>query len=280
MLWPEYDQASASQAFRQTLYTARRNLGKNLLPSIGKQILLDDSGKISIDVKEFQVAIDAGSGIDITPKEAITFLQRAAAFYQGDFLAGFTLKDSLEFDDWQSFQTHSLRQKYGRVLEALVRHYMAHELHDQALKHALRQVQLDQMDELAHRNVIQAYARMGQRIAALQHYDKYEQILARELQINPSEEIYKLRDMIMAEETIPLPSSPVHGGHVSVQVPGQEKESLLEGDPPEQLPGAAARAAAQDGDSGETSTAQEEPNVNGSRRTFIAPGHHLSETQS
>jgi DNA-binding SARP family transcriptional activator len=216
MLWPEYDQASASQALRQTLYTARRHLGKDLLPGIGKKIMLDDSSEVWIDVKEFRAAVDAGTGTDVPPDEALLYLQEAAALYQGDFLAGFTLKDSLEFDDWQSFEANSLRQECGRVLERLVRYNRAHGLHDQALEYALRQVQLDQLDELAHRNVIRAYAETGQRAAALRHYDKYEQILVRHLQIQPSKETHKLRHMIMAEQTIPLQSSPGPSRPVSV----------------------------------------------------------------
>ncbi len=177
MLWPESDHRSGSKAFRQTLYTARRGLGKRLLPGIDKQITLDDSGDVWIDLKEFNAAADAGLGGDLYRPEVIASLEKASGLYQGELLAGFTLKDSQEFDQWQSFESMKLRRKHGRVLETLVRVHSAHGLHDQALAYALRQVQLDPLDEVAHRHVMRAYVQTGQRAAALRHYEECAQIL-------------------------------------------------------------------------------------------------------
>jgi hypothetical protein len=41
--------------------------------------------------------------------------------YRGGFMAGFTLPDSLPFDDWQRFQTEELRLMLTSALEWLVR---------------------------------------------------------------------------------------------------------------------------------------------------------------
>ena len=36
-------------------------------------------------------------------------LIEAAGLYRADFLSGFTLSDALEFDEWQTYQTETLR---------------------------------------------------------------------------------------------------------------------------------------------------------------------------
>ena len=47
-------------------------------------------------------------------------LKAATALYRDDFLSGFSLKDSVNFDDWQFFQADALRQKLAGALERLV----------------------------------------------------------------------------------------------------------------------------------------------------------------
>ena len=48
----------------------------------------------------------------------LTALSEAAELYGADFLAGFTLADTAEFDDWQAFQTESLRLEFAGVLRS------------------------------------------------------------------------------------------------------------------------------------------------------------------
>ena len=163
LFWPEYNHKSASQAFRQTLYTLRQRLGKSILPSIGKQVVLDNSSKIWIDVKEFHTAADAGLANEFPLHDGLKLLEKAVALYKGDLLTGFTLKNSHVFDEWQLLETEGLRHKYSNVLETLVQYHSAHGLYDQALDYALRQVHFDQFDEAAHRNVMRAYVQTGRR---------------------------------------------------------------------------------------------------------------------
>ncbi|MFN8451304.1 MAG: hypothetical protein U0521_22660 [Anaerolineae bacterium] len=37
--------------------------------------------------------------------------------YRADFLAGFTVPDSGDFDDWQTFQTEQLRMEFVDALD-------------------------------------------------------------------------------------------------------------------------------------------------------------------
>src|SRR3712207_7660648 len=48
-------------------------------------------------------------------------LSEAVALYRDDFLAGFALRDSAAFDDWQFFQGEELRRELAGALERLGR---------------------------------------------------------------------------------------------------------------------------------------------------------------
>jgi len=65
-------------------------------------------------------------------------LEQAAALYRGDFLAGFTLRDSPQFDDWQFFQSESLRRDLAGALEQLSHSLAAQGRYDDAILHARR----------------------------------------------------------------------------------------------------------------------------------------------
>jgi DNA-binding SARP family transcriptional activator len=64
--------------------------------------------------------------------------EEAVGLYRDDFMAGFTLPDSLAFDEWQRYQTEGLRQELASALERLVRAYRVHEAYEAAISHARR----------------------------------------------------------------------------------------------------------------------------------------------
>ena len=80
-------------------------------------------------------------------------LAEAVALYRDDFLAGFSLRDSLPFDDWQFFQNESLRRELAGALERLVRGHSERRAFESALQHARRWLALDPLHEPAHRHM-------------------------------------------------------------------------------------------------------------------------------
>jgi len=65
-----------------------------------------------LDVTEFQQHL----ADDITDGQR---LSAAVDLYRDDFLTGFTLPDCPDFDEWQYFQSESLRQSLASTLEKL-----------------------------------------------------------------------------------------------------------------------------------------------------------------
>jgi DNA-binding SARP family transcriptional activator len=154
LLWPEYEYEQALAALRTTLWTIRKQMGTQCLLVSRQQIGLKVSDEVWIDVREFSALADSGLARDLPQSAAVNFLEKAVALYQGDLLAGFTLKDSVEFDEWQLLETQSLRQMFGRVLETLVQCYTDRGDYAQALAYAQRQVSFEPLDEAAHRSVM------------------------------------------------------------------------------------------------------------------------------
>jgi len=98
-------------------------------------------------------------------------LTEAISLYRDDFLAGFTLRDSPGFDEWQFFQTECLRQEFATALERLAQAYTGQGAYERAIVYARRWLSLEPLHESAHRYLMRLYAESGQRVAALRQYE-------------------------------------------------------------------------------------------------------------
>lgn len=119
-------------------------------------------------------------------------LTEAAALYRGDFLAGFGLRDSVEFDDWQYFEAESLRREFAGVLQQLIRLHRTEGEFEPAIEYARRWLALDHLHEPAHRSLMELYAQAGQRSAAVRQYRECVRLLEQELGVSPLEETTKI----------------------------------------------------------------------------------------
>ena len=124
--------------------------------------------------------------------------------HRGDFLAGFTLRDSPEFDEWQFFQAETLRQELASALERLVHGHSAdgEDGRMPGIPYARRWLALDPLHEPAHRHLMQLYAGTGQYAAALRQYAECVRILDEELGVPPDEETIRLYEAIKASASV------------------------------------------------------------------------------
>ena len=200
LLWPNSDQRKARQALSNRLSELNRALEGDWLETDRKTVGLQDG--FWLDVAEFQQTL-ADKSADLQS------LQTAVAIYRDDFLTGFTLPDCPEFDEWQFFQSESLRQSLASALEELVGRLSNQAAYDAALPHARRRLALDPLHEPAHRQLMQLYAQAGQQGAALRQYDLCRQTLEDELGILPSEETGGLYNAIRSGKVEISPSFPI-----------------------------------------------------------------------
>ncbi|MFL7892696.1 MAG: AAA family ATPase [Anaerolineales bacterium] len=198
--WPESGQKSARAALRRTLSALRGGVSEEFL-DFGREIIAFHPGSdFWCDVISFQSRLDEihehGHPPEQVCERCLIPLQEAAELYKADFMAGFSLRDSAAFDDWQFFEADRLRRELAGVLERLVSIYHTRKDFQTALDTARRWLTLDLLNEAAHRALILLYAQSGQRNAALRQYRECVRILDQELGVPPLEETTQLYEAV------------------------------------------------------------------------------------
>jgi DNA-binding SARP family transcriptional activator len=220
LLWPDADQSHARGALRRTLSVLHSALGRTPLLRIERELValclaadpepnegtLGNGTGAFCDVPTF-MRLAAGchehSAAGPQPQRCaacLEQLERAAATYQDHFMAGFSLRDSATYDDWQFFQGEELRRTLAQVLETLVACYTARHAWQQAIAYARRRLSLDTLHEPAHRQLMLLYAWSNQRAAALRQYQECLRILDEELGVPPLGETTKLYQAVLVHE--------------------------------------------------------------------------------
>jgi len=219
LLWPENDQTSARAALRRTLSVLNKALAPGVLTITRESVEISANASLWFDVEEFQRSRKECASHGHAPNEAcprcLAPLEQAAGLYQDTFMAGFTLRDSPAFDDWQFFQSESLRRELVEVLECLAHGYALQGHYEQAIAHARRRLAQDPLHEPAHRQLMQLYAWSGRRSSALRQYQECARILERELGVSPLEETTRLYEEIKDQQLAPLAPTPDQPWHVS-----------------------------------------------------------------
>lgn len=223
LLWPGMPQKSAQQNLRQTIYYLRKAVGDGIGDTT--DFLLSDNESVTInpafdwqsDVQTFTGLLQQVRGhnhADLTTcLTCRNWLQEAVRLYQGDFLSDFYLADSNEFEDWAENGRETFRRKVLDALDNLAAIYLAGGEHHEAQTIARHHLKLNGLDERAHRHLMEALARNGQRNEALAVYDRLTKTLQNELGLNPSEKTKALYDQIFGGtlDLAPPPDKGLHG---------------------------------------------------------------------
>ncbi|MEM7128027.1 MAG: BTAD domain-containing putative transcriptional regulator [Chloroflexota bacterium] len=215
LLWPEADQQTARGNLRRTLSELSKALGREHLYIDREIVQLKPNTDLWIDIIEFQQATAAGinsshlstlddasdgSGSDRMSIEHLSQFTEAASLYTKDFLAGFTLADSPEFDDWQFYIREELRNAFYATLAQLIEQACLANNYELATRYARQALNLDTLHEPAHRQLMTVYAWAGQQAAALRQYDECVRLLDEELGVPPDEETTSLYEAIRTRE--------------------------------------------------------------------------------
>jgi DNA-binding SARP family transcriptional activator len=226
LLWPEHDQARARAVLRRTLSALNKALDGGYLDAdretigLRRDVVVEgDEKPIWIDAEQFAEHLAACRTHDHPLTEVclrcLAPLADAAALYRDDFLAGFSLRDSPNFDDWQFFQAESLRRDLASALDRLMRGYSAQGDFEPAIAYARRWLALDPLHEPAHRHLMELYVWANQRGAALHQYRECVRILEQELGVAPLDETTRLYQAIKENQALPRPPTTDHRSPIS-----------------------------------------------------------------
>ena len=212
LFWSEASQEEAYAYLRQVLWEINKVFGEGWLLADRETVGIHHDRDIWLDAEEFhqQLALTRKHGhpASLACGKCLEPLSRLAELYQGDFLTGFSLRDSPEFDDWQFFQVEALRREFIEALALLQKLHEQRGEMEQALNYTRRRVSLDPLNEEAHRALMQLYFQTGQRNAALRQYQECSRTLEAELHISPEnattqlyERIRQSKDIVQIKET-------------------------------------------------------------------------------
>jgi len=251
LLWPGKDEEIARRNLRQAVYNLRNILPHGDSPeppllTTHKSVQFNLKTEYWLDVAAFEEAVRRGMAT--TDRGALRALAEAVELYRGDFLAGFFVKGSPEFEHWLFYEQERLREMAVQTLRKLIDYHLTVGAYRLGIRYARRLLELDPLSEEAHRKLMRLYALSGRRARALAQYEEYRALLQSELGIEPLEETTALYQAILAQkwpaESKPravatLPTIPFTGraaAYASLQraweevKPGSGRVTLVEGE--------------------------------------------------
>ena len=219
LLWPETGQGKARAELRRMLSALTQALGSGWVVANRETVCLNTDNDLLegrtfwLDVAEFQVNLKVCGTNNHPPTETCQdcqpALEEAVELFQDDFMAGFSLKDCPAYDEWQFFQREELCRELARILQSLSVCHQSAGMYEPAIEYARCWLELDGLNEAAHRKLMILYAENGQRTAAFRQYGECVRILDTELGVAPDPETDRIYKRIQAGE-----------------LGGQEEESL------------------------------------------------------
>lgn len=222
LLYPDYDQSRGRAALRRTLSSLKASIGETWLAIERDTVALHPGDELACDARQFEhlLAQCQASGGEGSDPACLPLLQQAVALYRGDFLAGFTLRDSAAFDDWQRIETERLRRDLLAALERLVRLLTTAGRLGEALVQAQRLLAVDPLHEPAHRVLMLLFIWTGQQPAALHQYRECVRVLSEELGVAPLPETTRVYEAIKERRIPPPPAALRTAQQRSAAAPG------------------------------------------------------------
>ena len=190
LLWPESSQSSAAATLRTTLSRLRKALGPvgDVLITQAGNVGLDSKTSIDLDLDWLRTAAHEDTPPDV--------LKSILTVDRGEFLEGFSLPDSPAFENWVSIQREGCLRQLERVYDRRSQHLLS--IHDSgmAVEISARWVARAPLSEQAYRRLMAAQALNGHRPAALLTYHQLQDMLKKELGLQPGRETVLLASNI------------------------------------------------------------------------------------
>jgi len=196
-LWADSKEAQALTNLRKALHQIRNILQNgDLIRTDSQTLQLSLSQDDKIDVREFtvqlgiaeQARVSSDMGAEQTALETVTRL------YKGDLLPGF-------YDEWLLSEREHLHHLFIQSTDRLIVLLEARRHYKDAIRHALRLLQTDNLREATYRTLIRLHALNDDRAAALNMYHTCARLLSRELNVDPDASTRQLYEQLLKNDT-------------------------------------------------------------------------------
>jgi DNA-binding SARP family transcriptional activator len=210
LLWSESDMAHGRTALRITLLHLRHILEEDVAPDLKSHLLITHN----------TLGLDLTSGLDLdlqtldetwmlthdlmwregvlgeVRRTLIARLQHAVGLYRGCFLQDFSLRNSLDFDNWVCMQQGYWYQRIEQIFDWLSQLQKEEGMLEQAIATVECWQSFDPLNEDITIRLMQLQFANGNRIAALKTYETYVDILMTELCAKPSPNLVNMAEML------------------------------------------------------------------------------------
>ncbi len=201
LLWSELDREHGRAALRSTLRALMTPIPFEWIEADRTTLMLK-ADAVWVDVNAFTTLISGstshGHSQDVTCDQCVALYHQALELYKADFSVGFSLSDSVEFDNWQELQREALRREFADVLRRLSSYYELAQDYGRAIKYAQQWLAAEPLHEPAHRQLMRLYMANGQRAEALRQYQQAVDLLETELATPPEDETTRLYEAILS----------------------------------------------------------------------------------
>ncbi|MCA9899991.1 MAG: AAA family ATPase [Ardenticatenaceae bacterium] len=194
LLWPNMPEAKARANLRRALSNLRQVIADEdgrYLHITRQTVQFNPASPAFVDAVQFETLLE-------NPEPTISQLEEAVSLVNGRFLEGFSITDSIAFEEWALVKREHYQQQALRLLNQLTRHHEAQRQFANALHFAQRQTQLEPWHEPGQRQLLRLLAKTGQRTKALRQFERFKTDLAVELQVEPESETVRLHQQIQS----------------------------------------------------------------------------------
>ena len=218
LLWGAHRAEQGRNSLRQALTALRRCLGPWAVAlTTGRETVTLDPDAVGSDVRDFEHLAASDHPDD---------LRAAAALYRGELLPGFEALHAKGFEEWRAREAIRLRSLAGVALLTVLADHEQREPGGGAEEAVARQLlELDPLQEPAHRALMRRYAGLGQPALALAQYERCRDHLASRLGAAPSPETERLREAL----AVACAAAPAAGPGIAVHpsAPGGAEASVM-----------------------------------------------------
>ncbi len=197
-LWPDSTPEAARYNLRYNLWQL-----KKLLPQdpAGRSLVLSEKDGCSIDPHySFQCDLLKVHSCSVHARP-VDELAEIKGLFCGDFMEGWYLKNCNEFNEMILYERMNCERIQVELLLSLARRYEEDGMMDDALATWKEMAQVDMDNEETAYHIVRLHIEMGNRVAAINHYKKFETGLWDNLNIAPNEALQALyRELISGPE--------------------------------------------------------------------------------
>src|SRR5258706_10960868 len=212
--WPDHERTSAQPILRTMIHDLRKHLADSFHIDDSSMALASDT---NIDAQTFSTLLQS-------PITDLQKLKDALSLYKGDFLDGFSLADSPQFDDWATSERERYRLMAMHGYNDLSRHFEGMRDYASALDAIQHALAFNTFQEDIQRDVMRLLYLNGDRAGVIRQYETLRKLLDEEMGVPPMIETRNLYDSIINDTFIN--TSGTVGTQFSISLPESTKSIL------------------------------------------------------